>query len=646
MANTYDLSTIYRDDESVNPHWLMAIVRLRYPASIDHTSFKSMTGPENGVDERGEVLVVRSDCIAMSVSGTKGSHIKGLDATMKQGLNNYLLEIMPGDWCLAWMVNSQEKADDLVFRIAQKEACNGFDDGLKFVGRVSSIRKNLQQDPNGGVKTVTYSMQGQAFAELNSMAFHDQALQDADEAIGRWLARLNKDLNEIFLVSIRNVGGGATPDNNGHSIIPFLLNVLVGQGLPQDASTRIASIDASGSHDVIQTTYGSVTSKEASFAYLVPSTVGKLMGKIEPSKRAGMMAYADLLDMFVGVQSYPNKSIPSAKYAMLVPDADPDYPEARLNRWYTPRPKILGAFWPSNLEFTNKPLWSLLQQFLNPHVNEMYTAFKVNPLGNVVPTIVLRQQPFTSPVFDEPGLEVTKFLDLPRWKIPTSMVQAVNVGRSDATRINFVHVYGQAPYAGDNVALFKQIVINPPIRDDLDIQRSGLRPYMGNVAALMVDLANRVPTNWMKLVGDMNMGGHLQLNGALTCHGIEEPICEGDNIEWDDCVFQIESYNHTCQFDSTGGKRIFRTTLNLTHGMASDQAQPNSVNMYAGMPGATHARVDGLDPGLTYEGGDDETPTMPETKTESDEAPDAAPYDTGRTASGFNDSSVKDKDRG
>jgi len=426
--------------------------------------------------------------------------------------------------------------------------------------------------------------------------FHDPALEDGDESIGKWLALLNKDLNEIFLTNARRA-----VENNGHKLIPFFVNTIVGSGLPQSAATRSGSPENNGQIEQVQTTFGGVSTPEAPFAYLVPASVSKLLGRVEPSKQGGIGSYADLLDLLVGVQSYPCRSIPSASYAGVVPDVDPGHPEARLGRWYTPTPEVLGAFWPTNVEFVNKPLWALLQQFLNPHINELYTCMRVNPAGSVLPTLVLRQQVLTTPTFEPGDLPVTRFLDLGRWKMPTSMVTDVDLGRSDVTRFNFCHVYGQDSYAGDNVALYKQIVINPPIRDDLDIQRSGLRPYMGMVACKLEDIAGKVPSSWIRLVADFNMGGHLQLNGTISSFGIQEPIAEGDNLEWDGCVFQIESCSHSCRVDTSSGRRSFRTTLALSHGMSAN-SQANNVSMYAGMPGIAESSLESLNPGTSYEG--------------------------------------------
>ena len=43
--------------------------------------------------------------------------------------------------------------------------------------------------------------------------------------------------------------------------------------------------------------------------------------------------------------------------------------------------------------------WSILNQYTNAPLNEMYTCFRISPTGFVMPTVVLRQIPFTTDYF-------------------------------------------------------------------------------------------------------------------------------------------------------------------------------------------------------------------------------------------------------
>jgi hypothetical protein len=287
--------------------------------------------------------------------------------------------------------------------------------------------------------------------------------------------------------------------------------------------------------------------------------------------------------------------------------------------------------------FTNQPLWSVLQQFLNPTINEMYTCLRINPQGIVVPTMVVRQIPFTTEAFDATIQStiipfaaststplVTKFLALPRWRLHSAMVDHIDIGRSNATRTNFVHILGQDATSYEQNTFSNQLVNNKPIRDDLDIQRSGLRPYMTTVAAVNKDNVGNTPSIWMALVADRMIGSQYTLNGTISSVGIRAPIAEGDNLEFDGVVYHIESVTHHASIGGNG-ERSFTTTLTLTNGIRSDgvtdtgpQGPPGTSSGGSGggsgtpqfpiYPGFLPTDQTAHDPGINFDDTFDRTP--------------------------------------
>jgi len=211
--------------------------------------------------------------------------------------------------------------------------------------------------------------------------------------------------------------------------------------------------------------------------------------------------------------------------------------------------------------------------------------------------LVARQLPFSSD-FGPTDIATTKFLELPRWKIHPTLVRKVDVGRSDAMRWNFVHVYGDPGPVSDaaryNTA---QVPLNPPVRDDLDTARSGLKNYSATVSCHHSDINNHGPLKWMALLADWLMGQHLTLTGMMEVEGVQSPICPGDNIEWDGVVFHIESVTHTCSMG--GGSKSFSTTLALTHGVAAQPTGPD-LFQYAGL---TDTDLRTYEASVTQEGG-------------------------------------------
>jgi hypothetical protein len=631
-APVYNLIQDYVDEGddtrtfSTSPHWVMCVVRLGTPLSYSRKEGASVTKDySQGVKLRGPNLIIASDCTSLSLSGSKEQHTKSLQAELKETDHNYLVEVLPGDWVLAWIVNDETHFLDLMERIKKADAadpCNRFEDGLKFVGRVDSVRKRLRLDRASGMKSTSTTITGVGFRELDSQFFYDQQLSEAeDHNIGSWLAKVGLELQKLFAVDIKT-----GQKNNSRTLINALLDLLVGKGVNSKSLDQADETRKKDTRNAKVSLHrgagaGSVADGEAPFAYLVPRVVGALLGKTNASKPGGIMSFADIMETLTGIQTYSTAGDSAAPEKIFTPKLDTS---SQPERMFT-GDELLGTFLPLMPDFVNKPVWSVLQQFLNPTVNEMYTALRVNDKGFVVPMLVVRQIPFTTDAFNPTiqtnqadagtfgpsgevkSIKVTPFLNLPRWRLHPSMINDVDVGRSDATRINFVHIYGQDSNSADQVSFSSQLALNPPARDDLDIQRSGLRSYMTTVACATRDQVGETPATWIALVADRLIGSQFTLNGSVQSIGIHAPICEGDNVEWDGVVYHIESYNHHCAIEQ-GGVRSFTTMLTLTNGMRSsggtDVSNKSTGNNGSDMPIYPGLRLDDnsrFDPGFNFE---------------------------------------------
>ena len=584
---------------SVNPYWLMVVVRLNTPLSFSRYTMQSVSAdPDVGGQSAGSLLIIGSDCISLQINNSKGSHVKNLSATLKHTDTNYRDAILPGDWVLAWIVNDRDSVVSVLDRLRVLSAAkptNEFKDGLKFVGRVNSCVRHKQTDANGGAKTLSYALSAFAFKELDTSFFYDPSLASEDQGIGRWQADMGKGFMDIFT----RVTSDANKDNV-NDLIPLLIDTIVGTGIAaiSNQATHVLGIKATP-------IVGAVTTKEAPFSYVIPVEVCTILGITgnQFSKDHGVSAYADILHLLTGVQKYYDGN--NGDIANFIPTLPPLFDPRRLD---TKNP-MMGFFYPVEPNFANIPLWSLLQSYLNPTMNEMYTCMRVNTQNRVFPTVVLRQLPFTTDAFnpetvkeviasesamanilpdsgtptvdtrsqaeirgslsddnDIQDKEFTRFTELPRWVIDDILVRDEAIGRSETTRCNFVHVYGAQPAIENPLTVSAQIAVNPPRRDDIDIQRSGLHAFMGTVNCKPVAQAGKSPSKWLVIIADRLMGHHLTLNGTLTLLGIHLPICEGDNAEHLGIVYHIESVTHTCSI-SGEGVRHFSTTLTLTNGL-------------------------------------------------------------------------------
>lgn len=614
------------DFTSCSPYWVICVFPLALPLTFSRSSMASvsaLSGSGAGMRDVGKIIIT-DDCVAMTVSANKEQHVKSLSASLIQTTQNYLVDILPGDWIMAWICNHEEDGIQIAQLAKDGKAANGWDDGLKFIGRINSIRKRIDRDPESGILSSTYSLNASSFTELDSQFFYDQSLADTTFAgaagLSTWMAMVGLDSEQLLELSIDEQA------DNVHKIIPTLLELLLGKGVPSSVNPVKELPAATGA--------GVGSQQEAPFAYLVPKEVGDLLGKTsrDVTKAGGCLAFCDILETIYGVQTYSNTNSTSAPWRIFAPDINSG---SGSSFQYTGNP-MLGAFIPIMPQLTNRPLWSVLTQYLNPTVNELYTCLRVNSDGDIVPTLMLRQIPFTTDAFSQRNngllkskefgasnenqgrqIPITPFLSLPRWVMHPELLSMVDIGRSDATRCNFVHVYGQNNYATNNIPITEQLVNNPPIRDDLDIQRSGLRAYMSTVAVDAFNQAGQAPRTWMEFVADMMIGSQYTLNGTITCRGISVPICEGDNLEFDNVIYHIEGLTHSVSIDSDGN-RTFNTSLQLSNGMRAiakqgqsltDEGGPNGTGS-SGTPQYPGFEQDDnitYDPGITQDDGKSET---------------------------------------
>jgi hypothetical protein len=602
------------DYVSQSANWVVCVFRFRYPATYSRQNQNSFTtNYPPGLEIRGKPLIITGDCLQLQVQMAKSQHTPQMSATLAPGIN-YESEIFPGDWCMAWMFTNDQDFQDVLQRMTGIGAqggvpLNGFRDGLKFVGRVSSIRKSLDQAASGH-RQVRYALTGTGFQEMDAQIFYDPLLADQTKALGLLWGHLDADISKLIREGQRGI------DIN--KALPYIIDLLLGRGIPRGEGHG-GAVGQQATAGLEARTQNS--DSDATFAYGVPTLVAQCLGISGTSPR-GIVAFADILETTIGIQQYDGQSTAGSLGPQDVnkggSNADlaiaaafmPENLQQLGNRRLTTQP-LLGDVLPQAPQFNNVPVWSILRQYLNPGINEMYMTLRVNQDGRVMPTFIARQFPFTTDRFvaklntrsgidtadpsdesaglnlnsgnaadESAGLDLdrtlftTRYLNLPTWGIDPVLVNHVDVGRSDALRFNFVHVYGNCATPGfDKI----QIIFNPPIRDDLDISRSGLRPYMATVPIWVGDVINHSAGKWMNVLSDFLMGQHMTMTGTMNSLGIQAPVCIGDNVEWDGDTYHIEAINHSCSIDGNGMK-VFNTGLSLSHGIRTNPLRDTAGN--------------------------------------------------------------------
>ncbi len=583
MATTYDLMEDYGSKAgsgyiSFDPHWIICVVRQGAAESFDRRTLTSVDNspavavePRRGAEKR---LVIVDDCTSLTLHRLKKQHTKSLSAVLRGG-RDYMSEVYPGDWVFLWMTATRSDHERVLKLVEGDGRANNQDDGLKFVGRVDQMRKRVSTDGDGR-KHLEYNLDAVGFSEFDSRFFYDLNVATNDvikQNLGSFLTRIGANVDAWL-------GAVESKDRRGNInyIIPHLIDLILGKGVATDDGSVRRDLNP-GADSGIVSGRGSGADEGAPNAYVIPSEVAKLLGNPLTGQFA---SYRDILELLQGVQSYENKNKTSDPRDFLPSSAKP----------------LLGTFYPTTIDLLNKPIWSVLTQYLNRSVNEMYTCLRVAGDGLILPHIVLRQIPFTTDAFRvdvlAPATEkvnsislkefpVTRFSSLPRWLIDGAMVWSYDVGRSDAMRTNLVHVYGVASSARLNWSIGRQMGLDPPLVDPLDVMRSGIRSYMDTVDCAVESQDDRDQAKWIKLVADRLMGAHMTLNGTVETVGVAAPVAEGDNVQLAGVVYHIEGLIDSANIEADSGRKHWRTTFQLSNGMA-DTAREEAASEFPVYP--------------------------------------------------------------
>lgn len=627
MTSTYNIIKDYghKDGQSATSlHFsagaVMAVLRRKYPVTYSRNNRASKSKIVSRGAELQDKLIIVDDLQSVSVSSSKASHVHNMSAMLHPGMN-YTTQILPGDYVFVWMTQSKSDLLDLIKRIKSGDPCNEWMDGLKFFGKVTICRKRTVIDSANGGKRVMFTVGGAAFTELDAPIFYEPYLATGTTGlITSWMQFFGVAINAFIT---KQASGGVETD----LAVPELLKILYGRGLPTNLGITNKRVLADLERYGIKLTGG----LDNPNSFIVPQEVGALFGLYnQGSKPNGQFGWSDIMDFVHGVQKYPTSQNDSP--AGFVPEIKSYDDHQRMK--FTGN-KVMGTFVPQPAAFTGaQTVWNVLQQFINSSVNETYTALKPQSSGRVMPTLTLRQLPFSSDLiedtytpkdpldpklrkrvaeahkkFDEAGGDttkkgreirkkyghllnqiaepptqisaVTRFSELPRWYIHPILIKGFDVGRSDALRFNYIHVYGQSGLRSDG--LVNQLVRDPPIRDELDISRSGLRPYMQTLHCSPTDIKNGGPGAWMRLLADILMGQELTLTGTIDMVGVQAPIAPGDNIEYDGLIAHIESITH--QFVAhPNGVTSFLTNLQITRGLTARTADTiKDENLFVGL---------------------------------------------------------------
>lgn len=540
MAYTKEINPSTQDSHQTSPAYVLSFVRWENRDTQNYTLESSETVRNT--------MVVVSDAVQVSVQYTKTNPSPSFSCILKAGDINYLTAIHPGDFVAVNMVDWETKAMEIRARALNGQHINRYEDGFKGLFRITEVKSILATGGDGS-KQYGFSIAGIGFNEFNSILYFNPAILDAANKANPifFMSAFDKYWSDLLV---------KRETNNIGYLIKTIINTTIGTGL--------------------QTQLRPDTPISQTYRYMMPPGLGKLVNK------AKAQTAADINNYYLGVWTggISKSKNPSDGFTSFFIGRSED-----SANFFITSEELDGQRQIAPQDFSSVSVWSLLQNYANPILNDMYVCYRVGADNCVYPSFVLRQKPFNTQHYkpvDANSKKYTKFLDLPRWKVSPSLITSINLGRNESGRINFVQVFtrSQAPNADFNQAT--QIQTGNYVADEKDIKRSGMKPYIVNCNYDYPTGGSRQlrGKEWAHLVGDWLFQGHLKMNGSIQCVGIQEPICIGDNLELDGIVYHIEAISHEMSVSGDGVKN-FRTNIIVSMGV--DPRSSNTVPVYSEM---------------------------------------------------------------
>ena len=559
MAFVKEIDQNTVDSHQTSPAYVLTFVRWSNRDTYNYKNESTQETRKPLVVETRNPLVVYNDAISVTVSNNKQSLTPTTNIILKGGDINYSTAIHPGDFVFVNMLNWEEDAKKVRDKAAGgEEPINKADDGFKGLFKIQTVMKDLSVNPSTGHKNLSYIITAAGFTEFNNVINYNPAITSAFREAG----------TALYQFQIGNEFANLLKSNyKVQDMMRILYKILLGQSLKKDKIKEVQN-------------YGNTH-------FIIPGTVGKLLG-INEAKYA-----VDIYNFITGIWK-PSGTTNSSLYKAFNPKIKPVNSNSNF---YDTGIDIEGVKEIRMEDWSKKTSWSILKGYSNQVMNEMYTTFRLSPDGDrVMPTVITRQKPFNNYHFrPASGYEVSNFLDLPRWKISANLLKKIVVGKNDAARFNFVQVFTQTIPGIDQNSQALQIASRNFKYDEEDIKRNGLRPYITSAPFNFItqkDFKEKAKP-WSEIVSDWVIDGHLKETGTMVFVGIQDAVSVGDNLEFDNIVYHIESVIHNMAITPYSKKR-FTTTFTLSYGI--DKRSGRSGPIYADME-HTDSHTDNIEDG-------------------------------------------------
>lgn len=558
MSIRYPVDPNSLDSHQSNPQWLAAIIRFKDFRTQDREKVLRVVDPGLNVSteeatadpvHEKPALLLSSQIESWSTQESKQSPTSCAVFTLAP-VAPFAHLIRAGDWILFWAFNNTEdynrvrQSVESILEDKPAKAPNEFGDGLRFVGRCNSPKRDAMVDPGTGVHRTVFTLTAVGFGEFTSDVYYTPAFaalqKDLENNLPGQLATMSENLDEALdhLQMTTN------------EFTRFWLGTFLGRGPSNNLSAPTGEDSSLDNKDTV------VLSPNDTL--LVPTTVAKLLNvSTEPN---GSVTYFDILHRFVGIQG-PGSGGDSIS-RMVPGNVD----------------AVSGKYILSSVVFDTK-VWSLLSQFSNAPINEMFTSLRVGRDRHVRPSFMLRQIPYSSKLAATEAssdlFRITAFSELPRWVISPKLVVKELLGPSDSLHYNFIQISGIQYIGNDPISSTSAALIEaPPIADVADIRRSGLKKYATMLSSLLVEPEDNntkttIGERYTSFLADIFFNQHYKWNGSIMMHGSQLPIAIGDNVEYRGAIYQLEALNHQGGVDPTSGRRFWRQNLQVSNGIST-----------------------------------------------------------------------------
>lgn len=500
-------------------------------------------------------ISLREAITSIQVSKTKGQPQGTFVITLKPS-QEWTKIIVPGSWCAIFMADRPLRQDDISSDAVKDTTTGNVLCPLKMLGIIMAVRVQKHRDANGAT-TLTYSITGYdyGYVFLSSIYINHTFQSDVSQGL------IKGPFADINFPTDNTTYGN--PAVNVQRILQGW-SILSQSGVPGNLAAGIAP---------------------PSIRMIIPDDVADFFGTGNE--------VLQLVSSVIGVDQRDDKVV----------DVGDDGQSDDFTF------KLIGEkFFMIWQLIINNTLWGMINQYLNPILNEAYcdlhavensdpdsltavaegqTALALKPL------LVVRQIPFNTPSYDKywedsaanagttSKFEVTQYVTLPSTTIPPEKVLGYDIGYSDYDRINFVEVNGfDKDLAKNSPGAFNDV--NLPRFEEGSINRFGLRTKVIFGADYGAVRGNIAETGfWSPLLMDWWFNGNRFANGTIECIGLIEHIAIGENVILDNekILGHIESYTHSFTVDENGN-RLFRTQIDFVRGVSSDSTESQIKYIY------------------------------------------------------------------